>query len=312
MFKKIIAILCCIFLYGCATVYNPATQKHEFILIDTKSEVSLGKSLSQQIAKEFKISDDLQLSNRLKKIANKIAEVSDRQDLEYHFFVIDDKELNAFAIPGGNVYVNTGILNAANDDELAAVVAHEVGHIAARHSVKKLQAVLGYQIVMSIALRGASSLDIANAVDVVFELITLGYSREDERLADKLAIKYTYKSGFNPKGMVTFLYKLDAEAKKKGRGYHLVFLSSHPPLEERIKNMNKEIYDLEHPSKPSDEASLPKLELRPSNTQLASQHFNLNSSQNQSSKTRKICPTCKKVYSAKYNFCPIDGARLVY
>ncbi len=247
MFKRLLLIFFSILLCGCVTTYNPATGRGEFILIDTKSEIALGNSLSQQIAQEFKISDDFKLNSRLKDIGQKVAKASDRQDLEYQFFVIEDKELNAFAIPGGRVYVNSAVLNIASDDELAAVVSHEVGHIAARHSVKKLQAVLGYQIVMSIAFSQASSAQINQALDVVFNLASLGYSREDERLADKLAVRYAYRAGFNPRGMVTFLYKLEEEAKKQGRTYHLIFLESHPALEERINNMNKEIYDLEHP-----------------------------------------------------------------
>ena len=246
MIKNPLLILCLFFLVGCATIYNPVIERNEFILIDTKSEVSLGQSLSQQIAREFKISDDVQLNSRLKKIGDRIARASDRQDLEYRFFVIEDKELNAFAIPGGNVYVNSAILKVANDDELATVLSHEVGHIAARHSVKKVQAALGYQIVMSIAFSKASSADVGQALDVVFNIVSLGYSREDERLADQLAIKYAYRAGFNPRGMITFLYKLEEEAKKQGATYHLIFLSSHPSLGERIKNMNKEIYDLEY------------------------------------------------------------------
>ncbi len=217
----------------------------------------MGNAMRQDIAREFKISNDPQLNNRLDKVGQKIAAVSDRKDLEYHFLVIKDKELNAFAIPGGNVYVNAGILNSATDDELAAVVSHEVGHVAARHSVKKLQVVLGYQIIMSLALGKASSVDTAHALGVIFNLISLGYSRNDERLADKLAIRYTHRAGFNPRAMVTFLYKLEEEAKKQGRSYHLIFLDSHPPLEERIKSMNQEIYNLEHPQEIEGNSSLP-------------------------------------------------------
>ncbi len=275
----------------------------------------MGKSLSRQIEKEFKISNDAKLKNRLEEIGEKIALVSDRQDLEYHFFVIEDKELNAFAIPGGNVYVNDSILNSADDDELACVVAHEIGHIAARHSVKKMQAVLGYQIIKSVAFSKAGSVQAARAIDVMFNIISLGYSREDERLADRLAIKYSFKSGFNPRGMVTFLYKLEKDAKEHGRSYHLVFLESHPPLGERMRNMEQEIYNLQHPKEPSENASKP-VEKPVLKSVSASGNF-INPSTirpvaQSVSKTRRICPVCKRVYSSKYNFCPYDGAQLVF
>lgn len=315
MLNKISIIFGVLFLCGCATVYNPATGKNEFILIDTKSEVSLGKSLNQQIRKEFKVPDNPQLNNRLKNIGEKIAKVSDRQDLDYQFGVIEDKGLNAFSIPGGYVYVNTGLLNIANDDELAAVVGHEIGHVAARHSVKKLQTALGYEIIMSIAFSKTNSLDAAKALDVVFNLISLGYSRDDERLADKLGLKYAFKAGFNPRGMITLLHKLEEDAKKQGGNYHLIFLDSHPPLEERINNMNKEIDNLEHPSAGVTVTSAkPQLSGPQPPSKTVEPRNNLDNTKLNTSKvakTKRICPVCKRVYSYKYNFCPYDGASLV-
>ena len=161
--------------------------------------------------------------------------------LDYHFKIVKDKELNAFAIPGGFIYVNKGLMDIATNDELAGVLAHEIGHIAARHSVKRLQAVLGYQIIMGIALGISGQQTIGQATDVVFNLVNLGYSRKDELLADRLAVKYSRKSGFNPRGILTFFEKLKKEAEKEGPNFNLVFLSSHPPLEQRIKNIEDEI-----------------------------------------------------------------------
>ena len=121
-------------------------------------------------------------------------------------------------------------------------MGHEVGHIAARHSVKRLQAVLGYQLISSIALGLSGQGQVLQAVDVVFNVVTLGFSRKDEYLADKLGVKYAKAAGFNPQGMVTFFQKLKAESKSTG--LELVFLSSHPPIDERIKQAEKEIATL--------------------------------------------------------------------
>jgi predicted Zn-dependent protease len=233
-----------LFLAGCETIYNPATERKETLLIDTQSEISLGRDIDNQIQKQLKISHNPILQNRLDNIGRRVAKFSDRQDLVYFFRVVEDKELNAFAIPGGFVYVNSGIIHAAKEDELACVLAHEIGHIAARHSVKKLQTSLGYQIIMNIVLGVSGNQAVTKATGIVFELVSLGYSRQDESLADRLAVRYAYKAGFNPNGMVTFLKKLQQEAEKRGPNFNIVFLSSHPPIEERIKNVKIEIEKL--------------------------------------------------------------------
>jgi predicted Zn-dependent protease len=226
---------------GCVTIYNPATQRKETLLIDTESEVALGKDMDRQIQRKLKVLTDPQRQFRLQDIGYRVSTFSDRQDLIYYFRIVDDPDFNAFAIPGGFIYVNSGLIDNATDDELAGVLGHEIGHLAARHSVKRLQVNLGYQIVMGIAMGVSGQEAIGRATDIVFNVASLGYSRRDEFLADKLAVKYARNAGFNPYGMITFFEKLRQEAKNKGEGFRLVFLSSHPPLEERIKNVEKEI-----------------------------------------------------------------------
>lgn len=237
----IILFLCAILLSGCVTIYNPATEKKETLLIDTPGEISLGRDMDKQLQYKLKILGDPQMQSRMDSIGSRIASASDRQDLNYAFRIVKDKELNAFAIPGGYVYLNSGLLDVASDDELACVLAHEIGHIAARHSVKRLQTVLGYQLIMGIALGISKQQAIGSAVDVVFNLVSQGYSRKDEFLADKLSVRYSKKAGFNPYGMVSFFEKLKKEAAKRGPNFMPVFLSSHPPIEERIKRVEEEI-----------------------------------------------------------------------
>jgi len=242
MLRKLIGLvfICSVFIFsGCTTIYNPATGNRETLFINTQTEVNLGKDMAKQISSDMKLLNDPVRQKRLDEIGKRIAAISDRTDLIYSFNIVKDKEFNAFAIPGGTVYVNDGLLDAASDDELAAVLGHEVGHIAARHSVKRLQAVLGYQLISSIALGLTGQGQVLQAVDVVFNVVTLGYSRKDEYLADKLGVKYSKAAGFNPQGMVTFFQKLKAEGKNTS--LQLVFLSSHPPIDERIKQVEKEI-----------------------------------------------------------------------
>jgi predicted Zn-dependent protease len=230
-----------IFLWSCISIYNPATERKEFILIDTDSEVYLGKLMANQINHNNKISKNLSLNKRLQRIGQRVAMVSHRNNIEYHFFIIEHKDLNAFALPGGFIYVHKAVMDIATDDELACVLAHEIAHVAARHSVKKLQAALGYQIIMSLAFKRVSSRDLYRVIDIFFNIVSLGYSRADERLADRLAVRYSYRAGYNPEGMISFFKKLKAQAEKRGQNYNLIFLSSHPPLDERINNVRKEI-----------------------------------------------------------------------
>ncbi len=269
-------------LSGCATTYNPATERKEFIFITTATEVFLGKALATKISNQHKFSKDPQKINRVREIGQKIAKVSDRKDLVYHFNVIEDEGLNAFTSPGGYVYVNSGVLEDASDDELACVIGHEVGHVAARHIAKKLQARIGYDILMNIAVRKGGLGDFQNAVSISYNLIRLGYSREDELLSDRLGVKYAYKSGYDPYAMITFLKRLE-DAKKQG--LDLAFLRSHPYASERIKVLKTEISGIIN--KAEDRVVTGKI--RP---------------------LKVLCPVCGRIFSGKTRYCPYDGTEL--
>ena len=234
-----ILIALCVLIAGCVTMYNPATGRKETLFISTQEEVKLGADMDRQLRQKTKMINDRRMQDRVNTIGSRLAMYSDRQDLHYHFAVVDDKELNAFAIPGGYVYINKGLMEQANDDELAGVMAHEIGHIAAKHSVKQLQGQLGLQLIMSIILGGSeSAANTEQALNVVSNLVNLGYSRSDEYLADKLAVRYTRRAGYSPIGIVTFFKKLEAQG---GTAMHLVFLSSHPATSERIKRVEQEM-----------------------------------------------------------------------
>jgi predicted Zn-dependent protease len=226
---------------GCVSVYNRATEKQELLLLDTENEVRLGEDIDKETKARLEIVHDAGLMQRLERIGNKVASASDRTDLSYHFRIVKDEDFNAFALPGGFIYVNSGLIKEADDDELAGVLGHEIGHVAAQHSVKRLQAELGYQILIAIVTNVSSQEQILRATDISFSLVSLGYSRKDEFLADKLGIKYSRGAGFNPQGVATFFEKLKKQQEKKGPRITLIFLSSHPPIEERINKAKQEI-----------------------------------------------------------------------
>jgi MAF protein len=207
-----------LFLLGCSTEYNVVTGKEETFYYSTDKEVQMGESIARQVEKEYKPEEDPLVQKRVEDVGNKIAGVCDRKDVDYHFKVLQGEEVNAFSLPGGFVYVNKGLVDkVANDDELAAVLAHEVGHIVARHSIKKLQAIMSYSIlrILAVAVPSKGGGAVGSAADVAFTEIILGYGREDELLADQLGTRYTKLAGYNPRCMVDFLVKLQDTNKSK-------------------------------------------------------------------------------------------------
>ncbi len=278
-----------IILSGCATVYNPATGREELIFIDTAQEVAIGNRVAYQVSRQYRISQDPALNERLNIIGKDVAQVCERQDVRYRFFVIREKEMNAFSIPGGYVYVNTGLMEKSTDDELAGVLAHEIAHVAARHSIKKMQAVMGYNLLMSLAFSHGEAVEVERTVGIAMNLVSLGYEREDEREADRLAVRYTYKAGYDPYAMITMLQKLQ-KLEKEDPLSMVVFLRSHPPAAERIRLVEEELTNL----------SIPQSEIR-----------RLNAHENNQAK-EKFCPECGEYYPDKINFCIKDGSKLRY
>jgi len=230
-----------ILLAGCATEYNLATKQEEWIYYSSDKEVKIGESIAKEIEKKNKFVDDPLVTRRVEDIGKRIVAVCDRKDIDYHFFVLDDdEEVNAVSLPGGFVYVNKALIDkVANDDELAGVLAHEVGHIVARHSIKRLQALMGYQFFRILLAQAPASGEVGMSADVAFLQLLLGYSREDELLADQLAARYTKLAGFNPYGMVTFLEKLREVDKYKMRP--LAYAKTHPYIPDRIRIVKQEL-----------------------------------------------------------------------
>jgi len=221
-------------LSGCATVYNPATGAKEYISIGTQEEVSIGKEVAAAVEAKYKLSQNTAQIERVNSIGRRIAAVSDRQDLKYHFKVLENKDINALSTPGGYVYVNTGLLDKADDDELAAVIGHEVGHIAARHAVQAIDAnkwISGGMILATILIKSDNKKAVMEGASMALDVIMKGYSREDEFEADKLGVRYAYYAGFDPNGAVTFMEKL-RQAGKDDR--IAVYFSTHPLYSERI------------------------------------------------------------------------------
>jgi Zn-dependent protease with chaperone function len=230
-----------LFLSGCASEYNVVTGKEETFYIDTDKEVQMGQSIAREVAKEYKSAPDPLMQKRVEDIGKKIAAVSDRKEIDYHFGTIDDDEVNAVSLPGGWVYVNKGLIEKVdNDDQLAAVLAHEVGHIVARHSIKKLQAMQTYSIFRILVGVTPGVSDAGNAADLAFTELLLGYGREDELLADQLGARYARLAGYNPRGMIEFLKKLQEINRRKPLQPKSYF-KTHPYVPDRIRVVKEEL-----------------------------------------------------------------------
>jgi predicted Zn-dependent protease len=232
-----------LFFPGCMT-YNAATGRNEFIVLTTPVEVMLGQAIDAQLRTSLSIEDNAAAQARLERIGRRVAQVSERQDYAYHFSLVKDDALNAFTTPGGNIYFNTGLFNKlSSDDEIAGVLAHEIGHCSARHVAKKYQAALGVDL-LSGAVLGRVDNELtrrvaAMGVTALTTVALAAYSRQDEFEADRIGVKYMVLAGYNPHGMVNTFEVLAAADSGREEGWAV--LRSHPRIQDRILAVEKEI-----------------------------------------------------------------------
>jgi len=201
-------------------------------------EIQLGKSMADEVEKNAKIIDDPVIAEYVNRVGQNLVRNSDAQ-VPFTIKVIDSEEINAFALPGGFFYVNSGLIKLADtESELAGVMAHEIAHVTARHGTR--QATKGQianlaSIPMAIFLPGGwLGYGIYQAANFAIPMTFLKFSRGYEKEADFLGMQYMYKAGYDPTSMVTFFERLQAQQKRK-RGSLAKAFSSHPPTGKRIK-----------------------------------------------------------------------------
>lgn len=213
-------------------------------LLNERDEIRLGQQLHREATKHFRMTD-VGLA-RVDRIGQRVAKVSLRPNMVYKFHVVESREINGFSIPGGHVYVTTALLRIATDDELASVLAHEVGHVVARHSLKSLKESQEYEglaktlgSLTGVAGDTAKELGTALGQMVGAGFLTL-HSRDEEREADYLGVHTMVRAGVNPQAMITLFQKLQ---RLSGGGSDLLgsFFSDHPDMQERIENTRFEI-----------------------------------------------------------------------
>lgn len=227
-------------LLSCATT-GPG-GKTSLIFIPASQEIAIGEGMAKQVETEEKVLNDQEWQAYINEVGQKIVKVCDRQDIQYQFKVIESDQINAFAAPGGYVYFYTGLLKEMeNEAEMAAVMAHEISHVVARHSVKRIQAAMGVTLAYELVFgESGSSQALDAAIGIGMGLSFASYSRSNEREADEFGLVYLVKAGYNPQGAVTMYEKLAA----MGGGDRSVFeqlSSTHPDTQERINNAKNQI-----------------------------------------------------------------------
>lgn len=224
----------------------PVTGRNQFIILSQSQENEMGLTAFNEVLKSEEISTNQSYNNAVTRVGQRIAAVSDTQDYEWDFRVIDDDEqINAFALPGGKVAVYTGILPVAQTDAgLATVMAHEVGHVAARHGGERVSTgVLAQLGAVGIgAAMGGSDPYVYEAVMQAYGLganvgVLLPFGRSQESEADRIGLIYMAKAGYDPREAVAFWARMDAASE--GKSAPPEFLSTHPGYETRINNLKR-------------------------------------------------------------------------
>jgi predicted Zn-dependent protease len=238
--RRHLALAIALGLSSCAT--NPVTGRQEVVFMSPEREAATGKQAAAQVEREMGIVRDPKLTAYVQQIGARMAKLSPRQDVKYHFAIADMAEPNAFALPGGYVYVSRGLLALANDeDELAGVIGHEIGHVAARHSAQRETRQMGVGILSVLGTIAAGVVGGGQAAQAASQLgqvagagYVAAYSRDQERQADDVGQKLAAAGGWDPDGLADFLLTLDREGKaRSGKARQPSFLDTHPQPGER-------------------------------------------------------------------------------
>jgi predicted Zn-dependent protease len=233
-----LSVLGLLVLTACAT--NPATGEKEVSLMSEAQEIALGQEMDVQVRKEMGVYNDPSLQKYVESIGKKLARESERPDLPWHFTIVDIPAVNAFALPGGYIYITRGILPFLRDEaQLAGVVGHEIGHVTARHSAQQYTKATGATLGLTLlSIFVPEARPIQGVAEQALGVLFLKYGRDDELQADRLGVRYTAAADWNPAGvagMLNTLQRLEqATGSRKGVPN---WLSTHPAPEDRVEQI---------------------------------------------------------------------------
>ncbi len=211
--------------------------------VSTQQEVQLGQQEAQQVNAQLPMVQDAVINSYVNSLGNRIAKLTSRSDLNWQFQVVNSDVVNAFALPGGFIYINRGVLaRAANMSEVAGVMAHEIEHVVRRHSVKQMEQAQGANVGVGIAcaLTGVCQSGIAQAaINVGGTAVFAKFSRTDEVQADEGGFNNVIRAGISPRGMYTFFQKLLAEEQQSGGGNAAAWFADHPGTQDRMMDIQR-------------------------------------------------------------------------
>jgi Zn-dependent protease with chaperone function len=225
---------------GCSQRDQLQPEQSNVWMVSERREIAIGEEVAKEVEREYTVYQDADLAAYVDQVGQSLARNSDRSNINYHFKVLDSPIANAFATPGGYIYITRGMLGVLDDEaEMAGVIGHEIGHVAARHSAKQIQASTLASIgLLAVGLAVGDRLgnDALQAANAATSLIFLGYSRSDEDQADLLGMKYLYRTGYDPEGMVGVLEGL-LELQNRNPMQAEQFFQSHPLTRNRVSHV---------------------------------------------------------------------------
>ncbi len=212
--------------------------------VSTQQEVQMGQQEAAQINQQLPIVTDPEANRYINLLGDMIATRTSRGDLDWRFYIVDSREVNAFAVPGGFIYVNRGLVERTeNMSELAGVLGHEIEHVVQRHTIKQMEKAQGANIGVTLAcvLTNICNSQVAQAgINIAGTAVFAKFSRSDEAQADAGAVVNTVRAGISPRGVVTMFEKLIAE-RKQGRSAVAGWFATHPGEEDRIVQVQAQI-----------------------------------------------------------------------
>lgn len=230
---------------GCST--NVATGQRQLSLISESQEIQMGQQAAQGVAQQMGLYDNAELQSYVNTVGKELAARSERPDLPWEFRVVDDPTVNAFALPGGYIFLTRGILAHFNNEaEMASVIGHEIGHVTARHSVEQMsKAQLGnLGLGLAMILGGPQVAQYGDLAQMGMQMLFLKFGRDDERQADDLGLRYMVRGGWDPNHMPPVFGTISQISRLEGAGRVPEWASTHPDPENRAQRLQEQIAEL--------------------------------------------------------------------